>query len=97
MAGGVTALVLGDTLHPYPTVSEIVRWTADQIGKAHDAGDGSEVRHAPYTEARAEVQVHSGATSTGHAAIEEQVADATEHRVGYGEAEDCVANAGPAA
>ena len=25
---------VGDTQHPYPTLSELVRWTADQVGKA---------------------------------------------------------------
>jgi len=33
MAGHVSAYTLGDTLHPYPTLSELVRWTADQVGK----------------------------------------------------------------
>jgi pyruvate/2-oxoglutarate dehydrogenase complex dihydrolipoamide dehydrogenase (E3) component len=35
MVGGVSAWTVGDTLHPYPTLSEVVRWTADQIGKGH--------------------------------------------------------------
>lgn len=33
MAGRVSAYTLGDTLLPYPTLPELVRWTADQIGK----------------------------------------------------------------
>src|SRR5438874_4069945 len=33
MAGRVSAWLVGDTQHPYPTLSEVVRWTADQIGK----------------------------------------------------------------
>lgn len=33
MAGRVSAWQLGDTQHPYPTLSEVVRWAADQIGK----------------------------------------------------------------
>lgn len=37
MAGKVSAWVVGDTQHPYPTLSEVVRWTADQIGKGHRA------------------------------------------------------------
>ena len=24
---------VGDTEHPYPTLSELVRWTADQVGQ----------------------------------------------------------------
>jgi len=34
MAGRVSAWRVGDTQHPYPTLSELVRWTADQVGKA---------------------------------------------------------------
>jgi pyruvate/2-oxoglutarate dehydrogenase complex dihydrolipoamide dehydrogenase (E3) component len=34
MAGRVSAWLVGDTQHPYPTLSELVRWTADQVGKA---------------------------------------------------------------
>ena len=34
MAGRVSAWTVGDTQHPYPTLSEVVRWTADQIGKS---------------------------------------------------------------
>src|SRR5262249_52088989 len=33
MVGHVSAYTLGDALHPYPTLSELVRWTADQVGK----------------------------------------------------------------
>lgn len=33
MAGRVSAWTVGDTQHPYPTLCEVVRWTADQIGK----------------------------------------------------------------
>ena len=33
MAGRVSAWCVGDTQHPYPTLSELVRWTADQVGK----------------------------------------------------------------
>jgi hypothetical protein len=33
MAGRVSAWLVGDTQHPYPTLSEVVRWAADQIGK----------------------------------------------------------------
>ncbi len=33
MAGRLSAWLVGDTQHPYPTLSEVVRWTADQIGK----------------------------------------------------------------
>jgi hypothetical protein len=25
---------VGDTQHPYPTLSKLIRWTADQVGKA---------------------------------------------------------------
>jgi len=34
MAGRVSAWHVGDTQQPYPTLSELVRWTADQVGKA---------------------------------------------------------------
>jgi dihydrolipoamide dehydrogenase len=33
MAGHVTAYTVGDAIHPFPTLAELVRWTADQIGK----------------------------------------------------------------
>jgi pyruvate/2-oxoglutarate dehydrogenase complex dihydrolipoamide dehydrogenase (E3) component len=52
MAGRVSAWTVGDTQHPYPTLSEVVRWTADQIGKtsrpAHDQAPGqpSPVTHS---------------------------------------------------
>jgi hypothetical protein len=34
LPGGSAAWRVGDTQHPYPTLSELVRWTADQVGKA---------------------------------------------------------------
>jgi hypothetical protein len=34
MAGRVSAGLVGDTQPPYPTLSELVRWTTDQVGKA---------------------------------------------------------------
>ncbi|MHB8618485.1 MAG: dihydrolipoyl dehydrogenase family protein [Chloroflexota bacterium] len=37
MAGNVSAWTLGDAIHPYPTLPEIVRWTADQVGKKREA------------------------------------------------------------
>jgi len=33
LPGGSAAWRVGDTQHPYPTLSELVRWTADQVGK----------------------------------------------------------------
>jgi pyruvate/2-oxoglutarate dehydrogenase complex dihydrolipoamide dehydrogenase (E3) component len=33
MAGHLSAYALGEALHPYPTLPELVRWTADQVGK----------------------------------------------------------------
>ena len=33
MAGRVSAWRVGDTQHPYPTLSEVVRRTTDQVGK----------------------------------------------------------------
>src|SRR5438105_8629322 len=33
IAGRGSAWRVGDTQHPYPTLSELVRWTADQVGK----------------------------------------------------------------
>ncbi|HEY7061426.1 MAG TPA: dihydrolipoyl dehydrogenase [Chloroflexota bacterium] len=44
MQGGVSAYTLGHTLHPYPTLAELVRWTADQIGKHLPLGE--QVRRA---------------------------------------------------
>ena len=34
MVGRLTARQLGETLHPYPTLSEAVRWAADQTAQA---------------------------------------------------------------
>jgi pyruvate/2-oxoglutarate dehydrogenase complex dihydrolipoamide dehydrogenase (E3) component len=51
MAGHLTVRQVGDTLHPYPTLSEIVRWAADQAGQAirkerrPDAGQHASVEH----------------------------------------------------
>ncbi|HLY67437.1 MAG TPA: NAD(P)/FAD-dependent oxidoreductase, partial [Chloroflexota bacterium] len=39
MAGRVSAWTVGDAIHAYPTLPEMVRWTADQIGK-HREHDG---------------------------------------------------------
>ncbi|HEX6512658.1 MAG TPA: NAD(P)/FAD-dependent oxidoreductase [Chloroflexota bacterium] len=36
MAGHVSAWTVGDAIHPYPTLPEMVRWTADQIGKQRE-------------------------------------------------------------
>jgi len=36
MAGRVSAWAVGDAIHPYPTLPEMVRWTADQIGKERE-------------------------------------------------------------
>lgn len=44
MAGNVSALTIGDTLHPYPSFSEVVRWSADQIGKAREAEEHAIVK-----------------------------------------------------
>jgi hypothetical protein len=44
MAGHVSAYTVGDTIHPYPTLAELVRWTADQIGKHLPPGE--QVRRA---------------------------------------------------
>jgi pyruvate/2-oxoglutarate dehydrogenase complex dihydrolipoamide dehydrogenase (E3) component len=42
MAGRVPAWTVGDAIHPYPTLPEMVRWTADQIGKHREhEGHGS--------------------------------------------------------
>ena len=38
MAGRVSVGRVGDTQHPYPTLSELVRWTADQVGKTQPLG-----------------------------------------------------------
>ncbi|HLG71207.1 MAG TPA: NAD(P)/FAD-dependent oxidoreductase [Chloroflexota bacterium] len=43
MAGKVSAWTVGDAIHPYPTLPEVVRWTADQIGK-HREHEG----HGPH-------------------------------------------------
>jgi pyruvate/2-oxoglutarate dehydrogenase complex dihydrolipoamide dehydrogenase (E3) component len=43
MTGRVSAWVVGDAIHPYPTLPEMVRWTADQIGKHREhEGHGPE-------------------------------------------------------
>lgn len=91
MAGGVSAWVLGDTLHPFPTVSEIVRWTADQIGRDAAGGEKADMRHMLYAESLAELAVYRGKSSNGQPITDEQVTEATEPRAGYGEEEDCVA------
>jgi hypothetical protein len=44
MAGRVSAYALGNALHAYPTLAEVVRWTADQVGKHLPAGE--QVRRA---------------------------------------------------
>jgi pyruvate/2-oxoglutarate dehydrogenase complex dihydrolipoamide dehydrogenase (E3) component len=36
MTGRVSAWTVGDAIHPYPTLPEMVRWTADQIGKSRE-------------------------------------------------------------
>jgi len=46
MAGKVSAWTVGDAIHPYPTLSEMVRWTADQIGKQREKeGHGAHCIH----------------------------------------------------
>jgi hypothetical protein len=35
---------VGDAIHPFPTLAELVRWTADQVGKHLPASD--QVRRA---------------------------------------------------
>ncbi|MBI3977911.1 MAG: NAD(P)/FAD-dependent oxidoreductase [Chloroflexi bacterium] len=44
MAGNVSAWTVGDTLHPYPTFSEVVRWSADQVGKEREVAELAVVR-----------------------------------------------------
>jgi hypothetical protein len=44
MSGRVSAYVLGETLQGYPTMPELVRWTADQVGKHLEPGE--QVRRA---------------------------------------------------
>jgi len=43
MTGHVSAWTVGDAIHPYPTLPEMIRWTADQIGK-HREHEG----HGPH-------------------------------------------------
>ena len=43
MTGRVSAWAVGDAIHAYPTLPEMVRWTADQIGK-HREHEG----HGPH-------------------------------------------------
>jgi dihydrolipoamide dehydrogenase len=46
MAGKVSAWTVGDAIHPYPTLPEMVRWTADQIGKEREKeGHGDHCIH----------------------------------------------------
>lgn len=88
MDGGVSAWVLGDTLHPYPTVSEIVRWTADQIGKTSHAED-PDIRRPLYSRELAELTV-GGSNTTGVPVTDEQMSALLGVHAGYGEEEDCV-------
>ncbi|MBA2364426.1 MAG: NAD(P)/FAD-dependent oxidoreductase [Chloroflexia bacterium] len=89
MDGGVSAWVLGDTLHPYPTVSEIVRWTADQIGKTSHAED-PDIRRPLYSRELAELTVGGSNTTTGVPVTDEQMSALLGVHAGYGEEEDCV-------
>ncbi len=93
MAGGVSAWTLGDTLHPYPTVSEIVRWTADQIGKDREPRAGTEVRQALYTETAPELRVRPSASGRDEPVTPEEVREASEARFGYGQEPECVEEA----
>ena len=46
MAGRVSAWTVGDAIHPYPTLPEMVRWTADQVGKEREKeGHGDHCIH----------------------------------------------------
>jgi dihydrolipoamide dehydrogenase len=83
MDGGVSAWVLGDALHPYPTASEIVRWSADQIGKTTR-------EQVPDSRELAERTVGDADSSTDAPVTDEQISAMLGGRSGYGEVEDCV-------
>ena len=89
MDGGVSAWVLGDALHPYPTVSEIVRWTADQIGKA-SREQAPDIRRTQDSRDLAERTVGDGGGTTEAPVTDEQISAMLGGRSGYGEVEDCV-------
>lgn len=96
MAGGVSAWTLGDTLHPYPTVSEIVRWTADQIGKDREPRAGVDVRQALYREpmeTAPELRVRPSASGRAEPVTPEEVREVAEARFGYGQEPECVEEA----
>lgn len=89
MDGGVSAWVLGDVLHPYPTVSEIVRWTADQIGKASRENDPG-IRTPRNSRDLAERTVYNDDSTTDAPVTDEQISAMLGGRSGYGELEDCL-------
>jgi pyruvate/2-oxoglutarate dehydrogenase complex dihydrolipoamide dehydrogenase (E3) component len=87
MQGGVSALTLGDTLHPYPTVSEAVRWTADQIGKWREDAHIETARRQPCSLARVELVRREGEDGEV-AAPEDRLNAAAGWREGYGETDE---------
>lgn len=92
MRGGVSAWVLGDTLHPYPTRSEIVRWTADQIGKEgrqEAAKKAAAMRQQPpYSSAPIEVLVRVG-EGDAESVTAAELAGVMALHAGYGQEERC--------
>lgn len=93
MTGAVSAWTLGDTLHPYPTVSEIVRWTADQIGRSAERGEEPDVRRTLYTDAPCELLVEEAEQAADGPVTEERMRAASEPRCGYGEGEEAAIGA----
>ncbi len=89
MAGGVSAWTLGDTLHPYPTVSEIVRWTADQIGKGGEQ-EAALTRQQPCDLASVQVDVLPGSAGA-EPVSDDEVERVRQVTAGYGQPdEECV-------
>ncbi len=87
MAGGVSAWTLGDTLHPYPTVSEIVRWTADQDG---EQGASATCRQQPCDLASVQVDVLPGSAGA-EPVSDDEVERVRQVTAGYGQPdEECV-------
>ncbi len=95
MAGGVSAWTLGDTLHPYPTVSEIVRWTADQIGKGGEQEAAETCRQQPCDLASVQVDVLRGSAGV-EPVSDDEVERVRQARAGYGQADEECADAAEA-
>ncbi|MEJ7652683.1 MAG: FAD-dependent oxidoreductase [Chloroflexia bacterium] len=92
MTAGVSSWVLGDSLHPYPTLSELVRWTADQLGKDDNGEDRprpAPATHHPYSAALAEHLTRHTESDGLHSPASSVLTQAALERMGYGDEDDC--------